>query len=119
MVKSSTEAEFVTLSDSSGEIIWTRNFLIGQGIQIGPVETFQDNKSTIILAERGKNHSPRTKHIAVRYFFIKDRIEAGDLRLKYLPTAEMIADILTKPLQGEQFRTLRDKLLNMSNIVAK
>lgn len=119
VVKSSTEAEFVTLSDSSGEIIWTRNFLIGQGIQVGPVETFQDNKSTIILAERGKNHSPRTKHIAVRYFFIKDRIEAGDLRLKYLPMAEMIADILTKPLQGEQFRTLRDKLLNMSNIVAK
>ena len=71
------------------------------------------SKSTIILAERGKNHSPRTKHIAVRYFFIKDRIEHGDIALKYLPTAKMIADMLTKPLKGEHFRTLRAALMGM------
>jgi len=59
-------------------------------------------------------HSSKAGHLHI----IKDRIEAGDLRLKYLPTAEMIADILTKPLQGEQFRTLRDKLLSVQNIVA-
>jgi hypothetical protein len=41
----------------------------------------------------------------VRYFFIKDRIEQGDIALEYLPTAKMIADMLTKPLQGEHFRT--------------
>ena len=111
--KSSTEAEFIFLSDYSGEIIWTRSFLIGQGIKLGPVKTLQDNKSTILLAERGKIGSPRTKHIAVRFFFIKDRIDQGDIALEYLPTAHMLADILTKPLQGEHFRRLRDILLNM------
>lgn len=113
VLKSSTEAELVALSDMAGELVWTRSFLIGQGLKIGPVLAFQDNKSTIILAERGKNHSPRTKHIAVRYFFIKDRIEQGDIALEYLPTAKMIADLLTKPLQGEQFRTLCAALLGM------
>ena len=113
VLKSSTEAELVALSDMAGELVWTRSFLIGQGLKIGPVLTYQDNKSTIILAERGKNHSPRTKHIAVRYFFIKDRIEQGDIALEYLPTAKMIADLLTKPLQGEQFRTLCAALLGM------
>jgi len=113
VLKSSTEAELVALSDMAGELVWTRSFLIGQGLKIGPVLAYQDNKSTIILAERGKNHSPRTKHIAVRYFFIKDRIEQGDIALEYLPTAKMIADLLTKPLQGEQFRTLCTALLGM------
>jgi hypothetical protein len=113
VLKSSTEAELVTLSDMAGELIWTRSFLAGQGLNIGPVKAFQDNKSTIILAERGKNHSPRTKHIAVRYFFIKDRIDQGDIVLEYIPTDKMIADMLTKPLQGEKFRTFRAALLGM------
>ena len=111
--KSSTEAELIFLSDFSGELIWTRSFLIGQGLELGPVRTWQDNKSTILLAERGKTSSPRTKHIAVRYFFLKDRIQQGELNIQYLPTGEMVADILTKPLQGEHFRRLRALLLNM------
>ena len=111
--KSSTEAELIFLSDFSGELIWTRSFLIGQGLELGPVRTWQYNKSTILLASRGKNSSPRTKHVAVRYFFPKDRIDQGELSLSYLPTAEMVADILTKPLQGEHFRRLRALLLNM------
>ena len=84
----------------AGELIWTRSFLAGQGLNIGPVKAFQDNKSTIILAERGKNHSPRTKHIAVRYFFIKDRIDQGDIVLEYLPTDKMIADMLPSHFWG-------------------
>jgi hypothetical protein len=111
--KSSTEAELIFLSDFSGELIRHRSFLIGQGLELGPVRTWQDNQSTILLASRGKKSSPRTKHVAVRYFYLKDRIDQGELSLSYLPTAEMVADILTKPLQGEHFRRLRALLLNM------
>ena len=77
-----------------------------------PVCAYQDNTSTVFMAEKGRSTSDRTRHINVRYFWIKDRIDTGELELKYLATKDMIADILTKPLQGELFRKLRALLLN-------
>ena len=73
---------------------------------------YQDNTSTITMAEKGRSTSDRTRHIHVRYFFIKDRIDSNELQLVYVPTKDMIADILTKPLQGDLFRKLRALLLN-------
>ena len=73
----------------------------------------QDNKSTIALAEKGRSTSNRTRHIAIRYFFVHDRIKSGEVQLEHLPTEQMLADFLSKPLQGELFRTLRDRLLNV------
>jgi len=110
--KSSTEAELVGLSDTTSQVIWTREFLIEQGYDPGPATIYQDNKSTIALANKGGSTSARSRHINIRFFFIKDRIAAGEIELKYKPTAEMIADILTKPLQGTLFRRLRNILLN-------
>jgi hypothetical protein len=51
-------------------------------------------------------------YINIRFFFIKDKIDNGELVVEHMPTEDMIADILTKPLQGELFRKLRAKLLN-------
>ena len=84
---------------------------------MAPAIIKQDNMSTIALAEKGRSTSERTRHVNIRYFFIKDRVNSGDLKLEYLPTSEMIADILTKPLQGEAFRSLRDALLNTHPVV--
>ena len=67
--------------------------------------------STIRMAENGSSASRRTRHINVRYFFIKERIDSGEIRVSYLPTEEMIADLLTKPIQGKLFAKLRDRLL--------
>ena len=117
VTKSSTEAELVGLSDSASQVIWTRNFLMAQGYQMAPAIIKQDNMSTLALAEKGRSTSERTRHVNIRYFFIKDRVNSGDLKLEYLPTSEMIADILTKPLQGEAFRVLRDALLNTHPVV--
>lgn len=50
----------------------------------------------------------------IRYFFIKDRVDNGEVKLKYVYTEDLIADILTKPLQGERFRSLRAKLMRYS-----
>ena len=71
----------------------------------------QDNTSTISLAENGRSNSDRTKHIGIRYFFVKQYVENGTMKIQHCPTLQMIADILTKPLQGELFRRLRDLLL--------
>ena len=110
--KSSTEAELIGLSDSASQVIWTRDFLIGQGYQINAATIFQDNMSTMAMVKRGQSNSERSRHINIRYFFVKDRVEQGDVKIEYKPTGEMIADILTKPLQGSLLARLCDLLLN-------
>ena len=110
--KSSTEAELVGLSDSSNQVIWTRNFLIDQGYHVGPATIYQDNMSTIAMLKNGGSNSARTRHIAIRYFFVSDRVKSGEITIEYMATEEMLADILTKPLQVQLFIKLRDRLLN-------
>lgn len=112
VTKSSTEAELVGVSDYLSEVIHKREFLKEQGYRMEPAVLFQDNLSTIAMANNGRSSSDRTRHVNIRYFFIKDRIEAREIEVQHKPTAEMIADILTKPLQGELFRKLRAALLN-------
>jgi histone deacetylase 1/2 len=110
--KSSTEAELVALSDMTSTVIWVREFLLAQGEVVSPANINQDNQSTMAMIERGKGSSDRTRHIKLRYFWIKDRVEMGDVRIVYKPTESMVADLLTKPLQGEHFKRLRKVLLN-------
>jgi hypothetical protein len=112
--KSSTESELVALSDMSSRVIWCRNFLTAQGETDHTALVYQDNLSTKALAERGAAASDRTRHVSLRYFWITDRMKSGDIEVIYKPTNDMVADILTKPLQGEQFKRLRDLLLNWS-----
>lgn len=102
----------VALSDMASLVIWWREFLMAQGYDIGKLEIEQDNTSCMKLVETGKTFNPMSRHINIRYFFIKDRIERGEIKLKYVKTEEMVSDILTKPLQGERFRYLRSKLMN-------
>jgi hypothetical protein len=114
VTKSSSESELVGLSDSSTPIIWSREFLIGQGYKMNAATVYEDNKSTIDMVKQGRSTNQRTRHINTRYYFIKDRIANGELSLVYKPTEDMIADLLTKPLQGDQFRKLKSLLCNLS-----
>jgi hypothetical protein len=68
--------------------------------------------STIALAVKGSGSSDRTRHVSIRYFWIKDKIDNGDIEVIYKPTEDMIADIMTKPLHGDHFIRLRKILLN-------
>jgi hypothetical protein len=110
--KSSTESELVGLSDSIGQVVWTREFLIEQGYNVQPATIYQDNTSTMQLVKNGKSNSERTKHIATRFYFVKDRVDRREVRIEHLSTGDMIADILTKPLTGALFIKLRSMLLN-------
>ena len=108
--KSSTEAELITLSDAVSIAAYNVNFLKGQGYNVC-ADLKQDNTSTIRLAEHGRSNSDRTKHIAVRFYFVKQYLDDNVMKIQHCPTKEMIADICTKPIQGSQFKILRDMLL--------
>lgn len=83
-----------------------------QGYKVSDNIIFQDNKSTMLLERNGKaSSSKRTKHINVRYFFITDRISKGEVRVEWCPTSEMVADFMTKPLQGSTFKRFRDLIM--------
>ena len=85
-----------------------------QGYDVRDNVLFQDNKSAILLEKNGKaSSSKRTKHINIRYFFITDRVEKGDVSLIWCPTGDMIGDYMTKPLQGALFRKFRDQIMGV------
>ena len=113
--KSSTETELIGLSDYLSQVLWIRNFLVAQGYNtLEPAIIFQDNISAMTMASKGKHIGETTRHINIRYFFIKHYLESKkEVVLEYLPTESMIADIMTKPLQGALFKSLRAKLLNL------
>ena len=109
--KSSTETELIGTSDFLSLVIQVRDFLLEQGYNIQPAIIQQDNKSTITMIEHGRPTSDRTRHIHVRFFFIKDRADSKEVRIVYCPTGDMVADILTKPLQGYLFVKHRAELM--------
>ena len=112
-VRSSTEGELVSIYDALPAILWTRFFIEAQGYTVEENVLFQDNKSTIQLANNGRwSSSKRTKHIKAHYFYIKERIEQGDVSIKWASTDKMWSDVLTKPKQGKGFRQDRSVLMN-------
>ena len=115
VAKSSCESELIAASDEAGQLLHMNEFLEAQGYSENRVPTgvlFQDNQAAIKLEENGKKSSNRTKHISIRNFWIKDQIKLGKIEVRYLNTTEMIADLLTKPVQGELFYKLRKLLMN-------
>ena len=83
-----------------------------QGYQLDADVIYQDNMSTMALVKKGCSTSERSRHINIQYFFVKDRVDSGEVRIEHKATGDMIADVLTKPLQGSLFARLRDLLLN-------
>ena len=74
--------------------------------------------STMLLAENGKeSSSKRTRHIDIRYYYITDLIVKKMIELKHCSTNDMIADFMTKPLQGERFVKLRNIILGIEKII--
>lgn len=113
--KSSTEAELVGAGDFLTQTIWTTNFLRAQGYDVNHYFN-QDNMSAMKMEKNGRQSAgQKSRHISIRYFFIKDRIEKKDINLIYCPTDLMIADFFSKPLQGGIFRKFRDIVLGIKH----
>ena len=95
-------------------ILWTRYFLEAQGYTIQENVVYQDNKSAMLLENNGKASSTkRTRQINIRYYFVTDRIKAGEVSVSHCPTDDMTADYFTKPTQGAKFRKFRAEIMNL------
>jgi len=115
--KSSTEAELVGASDYLPHTIWTRMFLLEQGYAIEENIFAQDNQSAMKLEKNGRTSCGRkSRHIDIRYFFMKDRITSEHITVVYCPTGQMIADFFTKPLQGALFARFRKIIMGQEHI---
>jgi hypothetical protein len=82
-----------------------------------PIIVYQDNKSAIHLMNEGTSVSNKAKHMKVRYFYVKEKVDDKILHLQYKSTKEMVADLLTKPLFGEQFAEFVAHIYNDDNIM--
>nr|GEX96368.1 copia protein [Tanacetum cinerariifolium] len=106
---SSTEAEYITLSGCYAQILWMRSQLTDYGLRFNKIPRYYDNKSAIALCCNNVQHS-RSKHIDIRYHFIKEHVENGVIKLYFVNTEYQLADIFTKALGGERIEFVINKL---------
>ena len=115
--KSTTEAELVSLAEYLPYNLWFMHFMEEQGFKLKDNVIFQDNKSAILMEKNGRNScTGNSRHINVRYFWVKDRINQGEVRIEYTPTHLMLADFYTKPLMGSLFVKLREYVMGWKPI---
>ncbi len=111
--RSSTETELVTADMFMPEMLWSLYFIQAQGYGAECVGLYQDNISVQLLMKNGRFSSgKKTKHIKAKFFYIKDRVDEGDMRVIDCPAGKMWVDVLTKPLQGMAFKKMRAQLIN-------
>ena len=110
---STHEAEYVAISETTRDLIWVTQYLRDLGYQPQePMTVFSDNQGAIATTENPDSHH-RTKHIDVKYHFIRGLVQSGDLVVKYTSTRKQPADMLTKTLTGPSLALCR-KMLNLS-----
>jgi hypothetical protein len=100
---SSTEAEYIALSEVSTEIVFISEVLKFMDVPISyPIEINVDNVGAIYLAKNAST-TTRTKHIDIRYYFIREHIDNGNINIMFVRSEDNTADIMTKNLSGELF----------------
>ena len=109
----SMEAEYVALTKAAKKLIHLRLLLSELGFpQNSPSIAFEDNKSAIDLAN-APELTKNSKHIAIRHHYIRDLVQTKQVTIRYIPTAQQTADLLTKPITSKPlFLYLRGRLLN-------
>ena len=95
------------------EVLWSLYFIQAQGYGVNYTEIHQDNVSAQMMETNGKFSSSRkTRQIKAKFFFIKDKVDIKEVKIVDCPAGVMWADVLTKPLQGTEFRKMRAQLMN-------
>jgi hypothetical protein len=113
VTKSSSESEVIAASDGVSTLVKFNNYLSSRNVKLNGLKLFQDNQSTQHIIKNGLKSAKRMKHLDIRYFFVKQYVEQNDISVQYISTKDMVADIFTKPLQGDIFNKLRDKVLGL------
>ena len=110
---STCESELIATCTVGCAVEWARQFVQELGYAQGTIEIGVDNKCSMRLLEQGTGSFKRAKHIKVRFFWLKDLIDDGEIVLIYVPSEELVADMLTKATTGAKFKYLRGKLLGL------
>ncbi|WVZ58594.1 hypothetical protein U9M48_008852 [Paspalum notatum var. saurae] len=106
---STTEAKYVAAASCYSQLLWMKSTLSDFGLKFGKIPLLVDSTSAISVAKNPVLHS-RTKHIDVRFHFLRDHYEKGDIDLVHVVSANQLADIFTKPLEFDAFTRLRGEL---------
>jgi hypothetical protein len=106
---STAEAEYIVAGHCCMQLLWMRQTLSDYCYKLTKVPLLCDNESAIRMSDNPVEHS-RTKHIAIRYHFLRDHQQFGDIEIAYVSTKEQLADIFTKPLDEKTFTKLRNEL---------
>ncbi|GFH55411.1 hypothetical protein CTEN210_11887 [Chaetoceros tenuissimus] len=115
--RSSMECEFVGTSEALPHTIFPNLFMEGQGYEIKWNVLVNDNVTEIKMLNNGRDSCTwNLKHITIKYFWVTDRIEDGKFVVQYCPTTQMIADFMSKPVQGQLFQTFRNVIMGWAHI---
>ncbi|KAI3735686.1 hypothetical protein L6452_15194 [Arctium lappa] len=112
---STTEAEYIVAASCCLQVLWMRTQLRDYGFDIEKIPILCDSKSAIAISANPVQHS-KTKHIDIRYHFLKHHVEHGTIKMYFVPTDYHLADLFTKGLDEKRFTFLVGKIgmLNMS-----
>nr|GEV97449.1 hypothetical protein [Tanacetum cinerariifolium] len=108
---SSTEAEYIAFFGCCAQILWMRSQLLDYGLGFNKILMYCDNKSTIALCCNNVQHS-RSKHINIRYHFIKEQVENGVIELYFVNTEYQLADLFTKALGRDRINRTMDTTID-------
>ena len=106
---STTEAEYISLTSAAQEAIWMKEFYKDLGEEQKTITIYEDNRSAISLTENPVQHQ-RTKHIDIKFHYIREAIKNQHVNVQYCHTDQMTADVLTKGLPKGKFEKFRDML---------
>lgn len=112
VANSSTAAELIAFSSTLEEVLWMVELLNELGINQRAVDIEQDNQSTMRLIEKGPSSTGRTKWLNIKYFWVNEHLRNGRFNVKYVPSLQLLADGLTKPLGRKAFLMWRARILN-------
>jgi hypothetical protein len=107
---STCEAELYAKAAAIQEVLWLRGLMKELGLYTTAGTVHGDNQSAIAVAKNGIK-GERTKHVDVKYHFVTETVERGDVKLRWVPTTQQQADIFTKALAAPVFELLRRQLM--------
>ena len=106
---STTESTVVAASEAAREVVWLKR-LLNDIVELHGIPEIQiDNEAAIRLAQNPEYHR-RTKHIKTRHFFVREKVQEGEIGVKSITSELQIADALTKPLHGPRLKLLMNKM---------
>ena len=102
----------MALTEATKDVLWLTYFLDELGIEYEVPIIYSDSRSAIEWSKNASHHK-RNKHVALKYFFIRDVVADGKVKIGYVSTKDNIADVLTKTTTRTVFSYLKPKLMGM------